>query len=225
MNVITAENLKAPRPSTDWLQQLKTSMRAFAGQGDPLGSVFYDETWPGRQAWHCVYSVGLETIKDLTKLDGINKPLCWRFIAGGHESMTTAAGCWTTHEYSGTAAKVMATLQSPEMAEMLANAERLNHLNDLSGYPRNQYELRVLRIPGLCIEAFWLKSLSARRADLIVPYGLVSHGSDRIKLCAGENLHKNKAYPAAEFLEMIRDAASKRLAADNKVQRVRAAGA
>jgi hypothetical protein len=215
MNVITAKNLTAPPVSHDWMRRLRTSLDAFAGPGDPIAAALYDENWAGRQAWHAVYSVGLQTILHAKKLDAIDKPLCWRFIAGGHKGIKTADGCWATHELCGLPAKVLATFRNREMAEILADAEQLNILNEVSGHPGDNYELRILRIPALCLEAFWLKSLSAKRCDLIVPYGLVVD-HDLVKLGGGRTLHKNKAYPVAEFLKAVGPAAQQRLKVDER---------
>jgi len=57
------------------------------------------------------------------------------------------------------------------MAEILADSEQLNDLTHLTGHPNDHYELRILRVPGLCLEAFWLKCLRTKKDDLIVPYG------------------------------------------------------
>jgi len=186
-------------------------MKAFAGSGHPLSDCLSEESWPGRQAVHCIYSVGFQHLKDLKDLNSVEKPLAWRFIAGGHKKMKTAAACWSTHESSGRA-KLVCALQAPEMAEILANAELLNNLSELSDHSSHQYELRVLRIPALYLEAFWLKSQSTQTPDWIVPYGLVPDGSDSIKLGAGIRLIKNKAYGVSDFLEIIRNAAHQKSA-------------
>jgi hypothetical protein len=219
MHVITCENLKVPKPSNEWLQKLKTSMSAFASPSDPLSACLYDHDWRGRQAVHCLYSVGLKRIIDPRGLEGIEKPFCWRFVAGGHKKMTTAAGCWTTHELHGLEAKVMAAFQGPEMAEMLAHSEQLNQLKELSDHPTEQYDLRVLRIPGLYIEAFWLTC--TKRGDLMVPYGLLPDGKGSIKVGATGRLRINQAYPVAEFLKVVREAARQRLAAHDKAPMAR----
>jgi len=193
----------------------------FAAPGDPLTTVLYDDNWVGRQAVHCVYSAGLKTVRELRRLGQIDKPFCWRFIAGGHQTMTSATGCWATHEASGTPPKVMASLQSREMADILACAEKLNDLRELKDRQNDAYELRVLRIPGLSLEAFWLKCEKSEKNDLLVPYGLVLQGNSRIKLPGGRTLEKNKAYSADEFLEIIQESAMKRLMADENPPRAR----
>jgi hypothetical protein len=210
MHVITAKNLTAPAPSPVWMQKLRGSMAHYVGSGDPLHACFYDESWSGRQAWHCVYSVGLHTIASQTGLESVKTPICWRFIAGGHEKMKMAAGCWTTHESSGAQAKVIASFQGKELAEVLACAEHLNQLAEVATYPANKFEVRVLRIPALHIEAFWLKSTGSEKRDLVVPYGLIMHSSGDIKIGAGVTI-QNKAYPSADFLEIVAQAARNRL--------------
>ena len=220
MHVITARNLTVPTPSDGWMQKLRTSLTAFAAPDGPFTAALYDENGPGRWARHCVYSVGLKTIRDLKKLDGINKPLCWRFFADGHEAMRMATCCFATHELNGSQAKVIAVLQGAEVADILASAEQLNHLNQVTD-PNYQYEIRVLRIPGLSLEAFWLKALSAEREDLIVPYGLCLGDNNLIKLSAGRTLNKNKAYSLSEFLNTAQDAARERLAADENTAAAR----
>jgi hypothetical protein len=220
MNIITAKNLTAPTPSDGWMQKLRTSLAAFATPNGPFTAALYDENGPGRHACHCVYSVGLQTVKDLKKLDGINKPFCWRFFADGQTTTPMATSCFATHELNGLSAKVIAAMQGPEVADVLASAEQLNRLSQVSD-PNYQYELRVLRIPGLCIEAFWLKSLSAEREDLIVPYGLCLDGKNSIKLISGERFDKNEAYPVDKFLTIVGDAAVQRLAADDNTAAAR----
>lgn len=211
MHVITANNLTAPAPSADWMQKLRASMTRLAGPGDPLHSCLYDESWNGRQARHCVYSVGLQTIASQTGLETVRTPLCWRFIAAGHKKMKTAAGCWATHESNGTQAKVTSSFQGAELAEVLASAEHLNELTEVTKYPADNFEVRVLRIPGLCLEAFWLKSAGSGKRDMMVPYGLIMHDTGVIKIGAGATIQQNEAYPVADFLKIASQAARTRL--------------
>jgi hypothetical protein len=213
MDVITAKNLAVPSPSGDWMQKLKVSLAGFAGPNDPLNTALYDQDWRGRHAVHCLYSVGLSSIIDPQGLDRIDKPFCWRFVAGGHKAVTTAAGCWATHEAHALPPKIMATFRGPEMAEMLLSTELLNELAALKDHPNITYELRVLRIPALYLEAFWLKC--PQRDDWIVPYGLLVDGNGLVKVGAEGRLNKNKAYPLSEFLQIAGQAARLRLASHN----------
>ena len=216
MDVVCAKNLKVPKPSAEWMQKLQACVAGFAGPSDPLTASLYDERWTGRQAVHCLYSAGLRTIVDLQEADTSRlRPCTWRVLAGGHSSVTNAMGCWASYEGEGVPAKVMAVLHGPEMADMLNSTELLNDMKELADGGGHPYELRVFRVPALYLEAFWLKSLSAARGDLILPYGLILDGRDRVKLGAGGRLERNRPYPMAEFLNHVREAARRRLAADD----------
>jgi hypothetical protein len=201
MNVITATNLKALMPSALWTQKLRASLADFATPGDPLTTGLLAENWQGPETAHPIYSVGLQSIMNPNVLASVNQPICWRFMTGGSDPAEKASsGCWAT----------------PEATDVLASTALLNKLSIVADQPGNQFEIRVLRIPGLVVEAFWLKytGLEAGSADWIVPYGLVQGGANLIKLPGGGTLNKNQAYTASDFLKIAADAAHKRLEAD-----------
>lgn len=224
MNVIKPRaNVTVPRPPAAWgakLEVLKAKLAAFYGHHHPMTSVIGEDS-PGRHAVHCVYSFGLGTIMEGKHLPE-TAPFCWRFLAGGHKNMTTAAGCMASDGLGKSAEpRVMATWETPEAAELLRDTESLN--KKFERLNEDSYELRVLRIPALYIEAFWLKLLNSSRGrrrgsespgDLIVPYGLLV-ADGRIKLNSGTTLKKNEVYSVAKFLETIRGAASQRLKFDD----------
>src|SRR5579885_945195 len=204
MNVITAGNLKTPMPSNEWVNKLRASVQAFAKQHDPLTAGLWADTWAGPHAVHGIYSFGLKTIIER----GINSdkpPICLRYVAATAHEDKVASACLASPEVPGMPAKVVAAMRGPEMAELLADANLLNQLSELEN-PDNEYEFRVLRVPAIYLEAFWLRSVTSGRADLIVPYGLLVDG-DSIKLSGGTTLTRKKAYPADEFLERVRAAA------------------
>ncbi|MBL8296302.1 MAG: hypothetical protein JNN08_30945 [Bryobacterales bacterium] len=70
--------------------------------------------------------------------------------------------------------------------QAVAAVQSLPELNE------SEYELRVLRIPGILLEAFWLVSAEGNR-DLLVP---VLTRSSRFK--------RMNAYPVTEFLKIAR---------------------
>jgi hypothetical protein len=218
MNVITAVNLKALAPSQMWIDKLRASLADFATPGDPLTAGLLVENWEGPEAAHPIYSVGLKTIMNPDVLADLNQPICWRFITGGSDPTAKASGCWATPEIQGLPAKVVAAVRGLEATDVLASTTQLNQLSIVVDQPANQFEVRVLRIPGLCVEAFWLKytGLEAGSEDWIVPYGLVLGSANLIKLPGGGTLNKNQAYTASDFLRIAADAAQKRLAADKK---------
>lgn len=213
MNVIKVKHLKTPALSSQGMRDLQDSLTAFSGPDDLHATILRTENWPGREATHLVYSVGLRTIRELKELDESRLgPLSWRFFADGDTTMTNATVCWATAEHPGLPVKVMSVIQGPAIADILTSTELLNDLREVSDHPDHEYEVRVLRIPALYIEAFWLKSLSAERGDLIVPYGLALDGRDLIKFSAKGRLNRNRAYPVAEFLRIVGSAKLPRLA-------------
>jgi hypothetical protein len=215
MNVITVKNLKTPRPSSEQMRELREGLEAFLGPDDPLTASVRAENWPGRTAVHITYYVGLRTLTELDKLDKSKLgPLSWRILAGGHPTMTTAAGCMATYGGPGLPpVKVLAVTRGPAAAEVLTYTEQLNDLVEVRDNPRNDYELRVLRIPALGTEVFWLKSLSPeQRDDLVVPYGWIPSGWDFVKPGGDGKPNKNQAVPAADFLGNLRAAARQRMA-------------
>jgi hypothetical protein len=217
MNVITAFNLKTAMPSAIWMQKLKSSLAAFAAPDSPLVTGLLVDNWIGPEAVQPIYSVGLKSIMNPNVLASLDQPICVRFIAGGPDPTAQATGCWATPEAVGLPAKIVAAVRGFEATDVLASAGMLNQLSIVTGQPDIQFEIRVLRIPGLCLEAFWLKymGLQAGSEDWIVPYGLVQSGTNLIKLAGGVTLNKNQAYPASEFLPIVASAAQIRLAADN----------
>ena len=217
MNVITAISLKPMAPTQTWMDKLRASLADFASPGNPLTAGLLADNWDGPQASHPIYSVGLRTIQIPTVLAGLNQPICWRFITGSSDPTDQAAtGCWATPEIQGLPAKVVAAVRGLEATDVLASTTQLNQLSIVVDQPANQFEVRVLRIPGLVVEAFWLKytGLTPGAEDWIVPYGLIQGTANIIKLPGGGTLNKNQAYPASDFLRIAAIAAQKRLDAE-----------
>jgi hypothetical protein len=215
MNVITAINLSALTPSAIWMQKLRASLSAFAAPDSPLITGLLAENWDGPQAVHPIYSVGLKSIMNPNVLASLDQPICVRFITGGLDPTAQATGCWAAPEGQGFPAKVVAAVRGPEFTDILASTAQLNHLSIIADQPGNAFEVRVLRIPALCLEAFWLKYTgNAASSDWIVPYGLIENGAGLIKLPGKVTLNKNQAYSASEFLTIAATAAQARLEAD-----------
>jgi hypothetical protein len=213
MNVIKVKNLKMPAPSKEEMRELRAGLAALAGPDDPITLSVSVENWPGRQAMHLVYYAGLRTLTEIQKLDESKLgPLSWRFFAGGHKTVTSATGCTATHGHPGLPLKVMAVTRGPAAAEVLRSTEMLNDLRELSDSLNNQYELRVLRMPALGTETFWLKSLSAEQGDWIVPYGSIPDALIPKKPDAPGTPNGNQVISVDDFLNAAANAARQRLA-------------
>jgi hypothetical protein len=214
MNVIKVKNLRTPWPSKKELEELRAGLTALAGPDDPLTLSVSVDDWPGRQTAHLVYYAGLRTLTELDKLDESKLgPITWRCFAGGHKNMTSATGCMATYGGPGfPPVKVMAVTRGPAPADVLRSTEMLNELSELSGNPNSQYELRVLRMPALGMEAFWLHSQSANVGDLVVPYGSLPDAFNLPKPSAKGAPQGNQAYSEADFLKATSELAQQRLA-------------
>lgn len=82
----------------------------------------------------------------------------------------------------------------------LAKAVRASGtIETLDGVPAGNYELSLLRIPGLLIDAFWLRSSNTGN-DLVVPYDTLTKG-----------LQEMYVYRMDEFLNIVRPLAEKQL--------------
>jgi hypothetical protein len=205
MNVITARNLQGHHgPGHEWTDRLRKSLGAFSHPGEHLTRGLFVYNWVGPHAAHEVYTVPLRTIAaaDSETLHSLDRPACWRFIAGGQDHETVATGCIVTHEKHGLAPKVIAAMRSPEMARVLEHLKRVNHLPEVAEHPEHRYEVRILRIPELYVECIWLKSLGDHR-DRFIPYGWLRKDTDRIKVFGERTLEINKAYTTEEFLSVV----------------------
>jgi hypothetical protein len=127
------------------------------------------------------------------------KSVAWRFFAGtvpaktvlGHCSQDAMTGLWKLTDIS----------YGDRVWNMLDASQRLdNH----SGVPQgNTYTLRVLTIPGLLVEAFWLVAGSAGD-DLVVVFPAPPHQLHRV-------LNAQAVYPMPVFLNIIAGLARARL--------------
>ncbi|HEV2198255.1 MAG TPA: hypothetical protein VGR73_00430 [Bryobacteraceae bacterium] len=149
-----------------------------------------------------VYVVGLEDLRK-TGLEGAEQS-CWRFLAGS--TLGQAAGAEVTFLGPGHTPILNGLLTGPEVTVFVQSVDRFvsQYSKTYDGYD-DDYELRILSIPGLLIEAFWLKCTSAQpgntaATDHIIPF---LDGSRRLEL-----MHD---YPAGEFLGEVQKMAAARL--------------
>jgi hypothetical protein len=119
-------------------------------------------------------------------------PAGWRFLAGNPSGDLASADVVEPPDGSP---QVMTSLSHDPL---IAGAIRaLHEVETLPEVQNNDYALVVLRIPALLIEAFWLRS-GQSDGDLIIPV-----------LKRARELQVMKAYPAAEFLNIVRPITAK----------------
>lgn len=157
------------------------------------------------QPIQAVYVVGLEDLRK-TGLEGAEQS-CWRFLAGS--TLGQAAGAEVTFLGPGHTPVLNGLLTGPDVTVFVQSADRfrLQYEKIYDAYD-DKYELRILSIPGLLIEAFWLtcspaRSTAARRhrrpaklppaTDHLIPF---LDGSRKLTLM--------RDYTVGEFLADVR---------------------
>ncbi len=169
-----------PIASDSTKRALAAGVADFLDLRDPLANVVKQ----GNLGLH-VFSVGLDDIAEGQEIRGA-KSVGWRFLAG--DRLGPAVACDVTERQDGLP-KMTAVFQDP----LIASAIRATHeVETLPEVRAKDYELRVLRIPGLLIEAFWLISRTGD-TDLLIPV-----------LTRSKLLQVMRPYPVAEFLNIVR---------------------
>ncbi|MDQ2843695.1 MAG: hypothetical protein M3Y72_22175 [Acidobacteriota bacterium] len=146
----------------------------------PAGLSVYPHTLP-------IFNLGAREILANADPGSTAKQVGWRYFAGVDNPKTTVAG----DVDMSSVPQIASLFYGASAWTALQAAEALGDLPDLSG---DSYEPRMLRIPGLLIEALWLKPLSAGAGtDRIVPYHTLI-----------KSLDPATPYPAQDFFDKIR---------------------
>jgi hypothetical protein len=122
----------------------------------------------------------------------------WRFLAGG-KKLGQPVAADVTEPSQDIPPKMTSLSHGPQISEFLQAVLDLLPLVQAECGAVDSYELRILSIPGILIEAFWLKS-PAGDQDLVVPYRNLSR-----------ELKGKQVYPMDEFLRIIQPLAEKGL--------------
>jgi hypothetical protein len=129
---------------------------------------------------------------------GDARPAVWQFLLGGSSGPAVAAA--VGHPPAGTLPRMTSLARGPlinKAIQATLDVEKLPQVRD------HDYELRRVAIAELCIRAFWLKSLEGR-VDLAIPYHHAE--TDKLELM--------RAYPADDFMAIVRRLAKRRLKHD-----------
>ena len=122
----------------------------------------------------------------------INPPAAgWRFLVGNASSGQLLARVVQTPSQAW---KLTGVFYGQRVSDAIAASSDLENLPKVG---TNDYELRVLAVPGLNLEAFWLVAQSAASVDLIVPF-------PRVTEQLIPSLRAQNPYKLVTFLALIR---------------------
>jgi hypothetical protein len=141
-----------------------------------------------------LYVLGLEQIVSGAS-PGDDIFMGWRYLKGIGPDMAIAA---LAHQEPGGVASFTGITGGPQIAKAVRAAEGLP---TMPGAPDGTYETRLLSIPGLLTDCFWLRSQSGG-SDWVIPFDTVATG-----------IQEKHFYPMDAFLALARPLASARVAA------------
>jgi hypothetical protein len=121
---------------------------------------------------------------------GAMRPVGWRIFAG-YDDRNSVLGSLRTNERTGW--KMTSAHYGGRAQSALQAADALNRLDEVKAH---DYELRVLAVPSLSLEAYWLVAREQGVPDLVVPYPLTPD-QKKLPLPLG-------VYTMAHFLAAIR---------------------
>jgi hypothetical protein len=153
-----------------------------------------------------VFTLGLQPINNHSPLREIATNPALRFLASSQEKAVAAE--LTLGGPQDEPWIVTSISTGPGVNQAFQAAQHVNAIESQLGGDADRYQLRVLRIPALSVEGFWLADPLHEERDKIVPY------------YAGRNLDVMQPYPVADFLASLRPSAEKRLAFHNATDRV-----
>ena len=140
-----------------------------------------------------IYALGLQDLL-ATGLQNARK-VGWRFLAGSGLRQAVAANVTETDDQPP---QMTALTRGPEIASAIRAAQRIRDFPQIKD-PPCEYELRVLKIPGILLEVFWLKAKTG--GDLVVPYFALFR----------DDLNVMKVLKVDEFLDIVKPLVKKRL--------------
>lgn len=147
---------------------------------------------------HCPHQVFTVTVKDVVKSKDLSKAKAvgWRYlVAGGSGQESLAAEVY--HDKAGKKHEFAEVNQGPFVKGTFSAVKKLEK------QVKGNYTVSLLRVPGLFVEAIWLKG-KKKSDDLVVPIPPTHH-----------DLKAGKRYSVAEFVEALTAAGKERLALDD----------
>ena len=150
---------------------------------------------------HPIYTLGLTDLLDRRSIDDLGESdiTGWRYLVQDHERTVAGVELAVDPETSDVR---FAQLQSAPIAE--STEATIRGAQERDDVRQQSFEVRLLRVPALYVMALWLNDRDARQnRDLIIPLDP-----------APSWLEANRAYGAAEFMELLFRKAQERQAND-----------
>ncbi len=197
--------LITPTVPSDVLDAMKSGISAFVSDGPHRESRRVagkfalpksDDLGPPPYPAHEVFNLSLADAASTTGVSAATRA-GWRFIAGDKQDKMLLGRI--SNANSAGVRKMTAAFYGPRVwAAYLAIGE----LRGVDGIAKAEYEPRVLHVPSLNIQAFWLSPVWSSRDpgdanDLVVPFPLTPPQ-------AAGALPKGASYTGPEFAAMIR---------------------
>lgn len=192
-----------PAPPFNVALAFWNGMKRYLSGDDPLSRILASPSG-GQWRIHCLYLLGLQEIIDGKDFQSAAVPTGWRFLLSGAGG-EAAAGYVTVRDPEPRMTSLGADQKLKEnMAYATAIDRIVEESPELSG---KDYELRLLSIPCLLMEVFWLVPPAGGPGhDLVFPYKTLV---DELR---------PQMYTVEQFLAISRPLAEERQAADGGVK-------
>jgi hypothetical protein len=177
--------LRQTLPSEAVKRALREGIADFMDSNDPLAKTLLTASFGLR-----VFTLGLDKLDESFKQS--LQSAGWRFMALSSSGLPIAAD--VVDRGDGEPPRMISLSRDPVIADMVVAARRIEKSPEVQA---KDYDLRLLRIPGVLTEAFWLKPLVGED-HLIVPILTKSRGL----------LQEKRPLPIADFLSIVRGLAN-----------------
>jgi hypothetical protein len=195
--------LVSPEPPPEVLEAFSAGVRAFVREstGEKVSKEAFAGEPPviptladlGEGPYQAAQQTFLLALNDAADGAGGEKarPVGWRFFAGRSED--TALLGWVTRRGPQEPWRMTSASYGPRVWAALQEARALQDLPRIRGA---EYQLRVLTVPGLHLEGFWMVAQAQGDPDLVAPFPASPNQTLR-------ELNDQPVYTMPQFVETI----------------------
>jgi hypothetical protein len=156
--------LRVPAPPTEAADAVYTTFRAFADSGTFRLPALRNASGPLQLTQpHQVFTLGLDDLAAGRGLDAA-KPGGWRYLVQEGDNALAAADTVAMGPGNG---YVFSAFNEGRF--VTSTAEAIQAAQQIPEVSRNDFELRLLHVPGLHVMALWLHGVEGNASDLLVP--------------------------------------------------------